>query len=256
MAFDLAQLRTRLPARRIDWHQEIDTTMREAARLASAGAPTGTVVGAERQTMGLGRLGHNWLSPEGVGLYFTVLLRVDLPPQRVPVVTLALGVAVADVLKLLTGQVCDLRWPNDVMLNERKVAGILTQLHEGAVLAGIGINVSQSGFPAELSEIATSLRIETGESYRREPLLAALLASIDSNLTILTTGGIVPVLTLFSAASTYTEGKRVEVELPTGAVRGTTAGLTADGFLRLRTDDGGETVITAGGVRPLRDDAA
>jgi BirA family biotin operon repressor/biotin-[acetyl-CoA-carboxylase] ligase len=255
MAFDIERVRLRLPARRIEWHAELDTTMREAARLASLGAASGTVVGAEMQRRGQGRQGHNWLSPAGAGLTFTVLLRVDLPPRHMPVVTLALGVAVADVLKMLTGQVCDLRWPNDVMMNERKVAGILTELHEGVVLAGIGLNVGQSEFPAELRALATSLFLETGERYAREPLLAALLTSIDSNVQILTTGGIVPVLSLFSAASSYTEGKRVEVELPTGLVRGTTAGLTGDGFLRLRTDAGSELVITAGGVRPLRENA-
>jgi len=101
--------------------------------------------------------------------------------------------------------------------------------------------------------VATVLRIETGDTFRREGLLAALATSIDSNARILATGGAVPVLTLFSAASTYTEGKRVEVDMPGGLVRGTTAGLTADGFLRLRKDDGSETVVTAGGVRPLHE---
>jgi len=253
MAFDLESARRRLAGRRVEWHDELDTTMREAARLASAGAPAGTLVGAEMQRMGQGRQGRHWHSPQGEGLYFTTILRLDLPPRRLPVVTLALGVAVVDVVKMLTGLACDLRWPNDVLVNERKLCGILTQLHEGAILAGIGLNVNQSEFPAELSESATSLRIETGEMHAREPLLAALGTSIDSNVRILATGGAVPILTLFSTNSTYTEGKRVEVELPTGAVRGTTAGLTADGFLRLKLDTGGEAVITAGGVRPIHD---
>lgn len=253
MAFDLDQVRSRMPGRRIEWHEEIDTTMREAARLADEGAPTGTIVGAEMQRMGQGRQGRNWHSPGTEGLYFTQILRIDLPPRRLPVVTLALGVAVADVLKMLTGLSPDLRWPNDVMLNERKLCGILTQLHDGAILAGVGLNVNQTEFPAALQEIATSLRMETGDTFRREGLLAALATSIDSNAKILATGGTVPVLSLFSAASTYTEGKRVEVDMPGGIVRGITTGLTADGFLRVRTDDGGETIVTAGGVRPLHE---
>jgi BirA family biotin operon repressor/biotin-[acetyl-CoA-carboxylase] ligase len=166
-------------------------------------------------------------------------------------VTLALGVAVADVIKMLTGLSPDLRWPNDVLLNERKVCGILTQLHDGVILAGVGLNVNQTEFPASLREIATSLRMETGGTFHREALLSALATSIDSNAKILATGGAVPVLTLFSAASTYTDGKRVEVDMPGGLVRGITAGLTSDGFLRLSTDDGGEMIVTAGGVRPL-----
>jgi BirA family transcriptional regulator, biotin operon repressor / biotin---[acetyl-CoA-carboxylase] ligase len=253
MAFDVEQARSRMPGRRIEWHSQIDTTMHEAARLASEGAPSGTIVGAEMQWTGQGRLGRNWHSALGEGLYFTQILRIDLPPQRLPVVTLALGVAIADVLKLLTGLTPDLRWPNDVMLNERKVCGILTQLHNGAILAGVGLNVNQPEFPAPLSGIATSLRIETGGTFRREALLAAMATSIDSNAKILATGGAVPVLTLFSAASTYAEGKRVEVDMPSGLVRGITSGLTADGFLRVRTDDGRETVVTAGGVRPLHE---
>lgn len=253
MAFDVEQVRSRMPGRRIEWHEEIDTTMREAARLASEGAPTGTVVGAELQLTGQGRQGRNWHSPHGEGLYFTQILRIDLPPQRLPVVTLALGVAVADVIKMLTGLALDLRWPNDVMLNERKVCGILTQLHNGAILAGVGLNVNQTEFPDSLSEIATSLWIETGDTFRREALLAAVVTSIESNAKILATGGAVPVLTLFSAASTYTDGKRVEVDMPSGVVYGTTAGLTSDGFLRLRLDEGGEVIVTAGGVRPLHE---
>ena len=253
MALDLVSVRLRLPGRQIDWHPVIDTTMSAAAKLASAGAPAGTIVGAESQTSGQGRQGKSWHSADGEGLYFTIILRVDLPPRRLPVVTLALGVAIADVLKMLTGLSFDLRWPNDVMVNERKVCGILTQLHEGAVLAGIGLNVNQTEFPAPLDQIATSLRIESGGTFRREALLAAIVSSIESNVKILTTGGAVSILTLFSTFSSYTEGKRVAVELPGGTVLGTTAGLTADGFLRLRRDDGSETLITAGGVRPVHD---
>jgi BirA family biotin operon repressor/biotin-[acetyl-CoA-carboxylase] ligase len=205
------------------------------------------------QRAGQGRQGRPWHSPAGEGLYFTEILRLELPPQRVPVVTLALGVAVADVLQLRTGLECDLRWPNDVLINGRKVCGILTQLHNGAILAGVGLNVNQTEFPAELGAIATSLRIESGETMEREPLLAGLVRSIDSNVTILATGGAAPILTLFATMSSYAEGKRVLVELPEGLARGTTGGLTADGFLRLRLEGGGERVITAGGVRPMED---
>lgn len=253
MALDVEQVRQRLAGRRIEWHAELDTTMREAQRLADEGAPAGTVVGAEMQRAGQARLGRPWHSPAGKGLYFTEILRLELPPQRVPAVTLALGVAVADVIQLRTGLDCDLRWPNDVLVNGRKVCGILTQLHNGAILAGVGLNVNQTEFPAELRGIATSLRIESGEEYEREALLAGLLRSIDSNVRILTTGGAAPILTLFATLSSYVEGKRVEVELPEGMARGTTGGLTADGFLRLRLEGGGERVITAGGVRPLED---
>jgi BirA family biotin operon repressor/biotin-[acetyl-CoA-carboxylase] ligase len=117
----------------------------------------------------------------------------------------------------------------------------------------VGLNVNQTEFPAALAGIATSLRLESGETYAREALLAGLVRSIDSNARILATGGAVPILTLFATMSSYVEGKRVEVDLPEGVARGTTGGLTADGFLRLRLAGGGERVITAGGVRPAQD---
>src|ERR1039458_1015326 len=236
MALDVEQVRTRLPGRRIEWHAEIDTTMHAAERLADAGAAAGTVVGAETQRMGQGRLGRKWHSPAGEGLYFTEILRLDLAPN-----------AVADVLQLRTGLACDLRWPNDVLVNGRKVCGILTELHNGAILAGVGLNVNQTEFPAALAGMATSLRLEGGETYGREALLAGLVRSIDSNARILATGGAVPILTLFATMSSYAEGKRVEVELAEGVARGTTGGLTADGFLRLRLEGGGERGVTARG---------
>ena len=253
MALDVEQVRSRLPGRHVEWRDETDTTMREAEVLADAGVQAGAVVGAELQRKGQGRQGREWHSPAGEGLYFTQILRLDLPPQRLPVVTLALGVAVADVLQLRTGLEFDLRWPNDVLVNERKVCGILTQLHSGAILAGIGLNVNQVSFPAPLQELATSLRLETGEIFSREALLVALVRAIDSKVRILGTGGVVSILTLFSTMSSYAEGKRVEVELPEGRLSGVTSGLTADGFLRLRLEDGGEKVITAGGVRPVEE---
>jgi BirA family biotin operon repressor/biotin-[acetyl-CoA-carboxylase] ligase len=251
MTFHLETARAMMPGRRVDWHPEIDTTMREAARLAQEGAPSGTIVGAEMQWMGQGRQGRSWHSPEGIGLYFTMILKPALPPHEAPVVTLALGVAVAEVLQLHAGLGVDLRWPNDVLAGERKLCGILTQIHEATVLAGIGLNVNHESFPEPLRPIATSLRLETGRQFPREPLLAALAPAIESHVHILRTAGAEAVFALFSAASSYAAGRRVTVDLPGGpALTGTTAGLTPGGFLRLRLDGGAETVITAGGVRP------
>jgi BirA family biotin operon repressor/biotin-[acetyl-CoA-carboxylase] ligase len=234
----------------IEWHDEIDSTMRRAAELSAEGAASGTVVAAKRQTAGQGRLGRTWHSPRG-GLYFTQILRLDLPPAELPVITMALGLAVADALQLFTGLTCDLRWPNDVLVGERKLVGILAQLHEGAVLAGIGLNVSQPGFPEELRSIATSLVLETGSEHDPRVLLQAIAGSVDSHANILATSGRHAILRLFADASSYVRGKRVSVELPSGPVFGTTAGLDDAGFLLLRTDSGATMTITAGGVRPI-----
>lgn len=231
--------------RLIEWHTELDSTMRRAAELADEGAPAGSVVVADRQTAGQGRRGHAWHSPEG-GLYFTMVLRPRVGMKDLPVVTLALGVAVADALALFAGVQTDLRWPNDVMLDGKKLVGILAQWHNGAVVAGIGINIAQSQFPDEISAIAASLPA----GLDRQVLLRAIASSVDTHVGILERNGVTAILRLFEAMSSYVLGKRVRVELPGGDVHGTTAGLTADGYLKLRCDDGQELVITAGGVRP------
>lgn len=234
--------------RTIEWHESIDSTMRRAAELAGEGCETGTIVGADRQTAGQGRLGRIWHSVPG-GLYFTMVLRPRMEMRALPVVTMALGVAVADAVQMFAGLTVDLRWPNDLMVRDRKLAGILAHWHEGAVLAGIGVNVSQADFPPELRDSATSLALETGSVQNRDVLLRATAASIETHIKVLETSGITPILRLFTNASSYVAGKRVRVEMTGGDVLGTTAGLTPDGFLILRRDDGTEITITAGGVR-------
>lgn len=252
MGIDLEFVRSRLPGRRIDWLDTAGTTMIEAARLADEGCPSGTVVGAEEQTEGQGRLGRSWHSPKDTGLYFTVVLRLPLAPSHLPVLTLALGLAASDTVRLLAGAPADLRWPNDLMIDDRKCAGILTQLHDGAVLAGIGINVNQTEFPAEVAGFATSLALSTGRPQRREPLLVYLLGAIDSFARVLTTSGVEPILQMFENSSSYVRDRRVVVEQASGNLEGVTAGLTPAGFLQLRLDNGTVTTIVAGGVRPAR----
>ncbi len=236
--------------RTIEWHESIGSTMQRAAELTNEGCATGTIVGADQQTAGQGRQGRVWHSVPG-GLYFTMVLRPKVEMRDLAVVTMALGLGVADAVQMFAGLSVDLRWPNDVMVGERKLAGILAHWHEGAVLAGIGLNVSQPDFPPELRDQATSLALETGAGQNRDVLLRAIAASIETHVKILETGGITPILRLFGNASTYVSGKRVRVEMPGGDVTGTTAGLTPDGFLILRRDDGMEITITAGGVRPV-----
>jgi BirA family biotin operon repressor/biotin-[acetyl-CoA-carboxylase] ligase len=255
MGFDLGAVRTQFPERRIEWHAVIGSTMIEASRLATSGAPSGTVVGAEEQTAGQGRHGRTWHSEPGSGLYFSVILRHQFTPATLPVITLALGLAVSDAILQATDLVCDLRWPNDVLFETGKCAGILTQLEGSAIIAGIGINVNHSQFPVELGGIATSLRMASGRVHSRERLLLELLPSIDRYCALLETDGREPILEMFARASSYVSGRRVCVDqadttlLGTTLV-GTTAGLNDSGFLILRGDDGGNHLIIAGGVRP------
>jgi BirA family biotin operon repressor/biotin-[acetyl-CoA-carboxylase] ligase len=227
--------------------ETIDSTMCEASRLAAAGAASGTTVVAEEQTAGQGRHGRTWHSEPGAGLYLSVILRFPFEPETVPVVTLALGLAVVEAIHEATGIVCDLRWPNDVLIRDRKCAGILTQLEGAAVIAGIGINVNHSAFPEELSAVATSLRIAGGREQSREELLTKLLPTIDSYCDLLARQGKEPILDMFTNASSYVRGRRVKVD---DTMEGITAGLNESGFLLLRDDAGRQHTILAGGVRP------
>jgi BirA family transcriptional regulator, biotin operon repressor / biotin---[acetyl-CoA-carboxylase] ligase len=213
------------------------STMRDATALAAGGKPHGTVVVAEEQTQGIGRHGHAWHSGPDGGLYMSMILRLAAPG---PTVTMALGLAVQQALNEFSP---DLRWPNDVMLNERKLAGIMVQAAEGALIAGIGINVNQASFPDELRDIATSLRIETGCEYDLDSLLDRVVAESLRYVQIDKRG----ILRRFEERSSYVRGKHVVVD---DRVEGITAGLDRNGFLLLRTATGIETVI-AGGIRPL-----
>jgi BirA family biotin operon repressor/biotin-[acetyl-CoA-carboxylase] ligase len=250
MGFDVAWLRSQVPDRRIEWHTTIDSTMTEAIRLAGQGTPSGTVVGAEEQTAGQGRHGRVWHSEPGLGLYVSIILRRQLMPASLPVVTLALGLATREAILKATDLVCDLRWPNDVLIESRKCAGILTMLEGSAIIAGIGINVNHSSFPTELNHIATSLRIATGRTQSRERLLVEVLTSVDAYCDLLESEGRGPVIETFARASSYVSGRRVSVDQDGSVLHGTTAGLDDSGFLILRGDDGGSSLIVAGGVRP------
>jgi BirA family biotin operon repressor/biotin-[acetyl-CoA-carboxylase] ligase len=227
---DIERLRRAFPARRIDYYPAIDSTMR-----AAVGLEPGSVVLADRQTAGQGRHGRRWHSEPASGIYCSIVLK------PAPALTLALGLATANAIKRATGIVCDLRWPNDVMLAGKKVAGILVR----NAIAGIGINVNHTSFPAELASDATSLRLHTGAPVSSTGILLHLLPAIDAFVELDTD----TILRLFASASSYAAGRRVTVAQPDGIIEGTTAGLDPAGFLIVRKDDGTDTLIVAGGVR-------
>lgn len=247
---DLAMVRSLLPAHDILWFDRVESTMPLAARLAAEGARHQTVVGADEQTAGQGRYGRHWHSEAASGLYFSILLKLGLPAETAPVITLALGLAVAEAIEERCGVACDLRWPNDVLIQGRKCAGILVQLHGDAVVAGIGVNVNQREFPAELSSLATSIRLATGREQERESLLVALLCAIGRLCDTLASEGKEPVLRMFAESSSFVRGRRVKVDQGGSSVEGVTEGLDGSGFLLLRRPDGRRETILAGGVRP------
>jgi BirA family biotin operon repressor/biotin-[acetyl-CoA-carboxylase] ligase len=241
ISLDIDRIRRACPGRAIDYHEAIDSTMR-----AAAGRPIGDVVIAEEQTAGQGRHGHAWHSAPRDGIYCSLVL-----PQS-PLLTLALGLATHSAIFEATGQVCDLRWPNDLMLGkgpgEKKVAGILVQAAGQNAIAGIGINVNQITFPVDLASLATSLRLHAGRPFFREEILLALLPAVEN----IAARDPDAVLASFTHLSSYAYGRRVQVDQPEGAIEGTTAGLDPAGFLIVRRDDGTDTLVVAGGVRAAR----
>jgi BirA family transcriptional regulator, biotin operon repressor / biotin---[acetyl-CoA-carboxylase] ligase len=235
------------------WLKTTESTMKDAAAMAARGEPHGAVVAADRQTAGVGRHGHTWYSESTGGLYLSIVLRLKLAPDLLPVLTMALGLAAQNAIEDIADVVCDLRWPNDVMLNERKLAGIMVQSGDapgGALIAGIGVNVNQTEFPSELQEIATSLRRETNREFPREALLDRIVSESLRYSDLLAARGKQAIFDKFKVHSTYAEGKPVIVAAPGGEISGITAGLDEYGYLLVRTAQGVETIVT-GGVRAV-----
>ena len=247
---------------RIQHCYQIDSTMTEAALLASAKAPHGTLVVAEEQNAGRGRFGRIWFSPRGTGLYFTLILRPKLAPAAAPILTLLAGVAAAEAIQSTANVETDIRWPNDVMIQGRKCAGILVEMTaqperiEHAQI-GMGVNVNQTAFPAELVTEATSLRREAGRSLSRLEVLASVLNRMEAWYERLLSEGAGAIVRRFSEVSSYARGKRVRVTDSSGTpgtdarvLTGETAGLSPEGMLLVRRDDGEIERILSGMVRP------
>ena len=251
MPLDMDFIREQRPQNQIVYIPSVGSTMTQAVRLVKENAPHNTVVIADEQTAGVGRFGRHWHSEAETGIYCSVLLRLPIPPSELPVVTLALGLATAEAIQRSTGIACDLRWPNDVLVGDCKIAGILAQLEDGCIIAGIGINVNQSALPPDLRTPATSLRLASGNRiFAREGIAVALLESLDDFSTMLLQQGLESILRAFSAASSYVMNRRIVYEDGGGVERGVTAGLDESGFLRVRDDRDVVHTIYTGGVRP------
>ena len=240
--------------RDIRWLAETDSTQRVARELARAGAPEGTVVIAEAQTAGRGRLGRTWHSPRGVNLYCSIVLRPPLSPAAVPQVALVAGVAAAAALAETPGLAPRLKWPNDVLIDGRKVAGILTEMEAEVervhhVILGIGVNLNapRAAFPPELRERATSLFLATGRRVDRAAVTGRLLAALEARYGRFLEGGFEAVRAEWESYSCLT-GTDVRVASAEGEMAGRVLGLDADGALMLARPDGTSTRIVAGEV--------
>lgn len=238
-------------ARRIYHFFKIDSTNTVAMNLGELGEAHGAVVLAEEQTAGRGRAGRKWLSEKSAGIHCTVLVRPKISPAQAALLTLVAGLAVRDAVMEELDVAPDIRWPNDLLVGGRKFSGILTEMHAEPdrmhyAVIGIGINVNQSKMPAELTGIATSLRIENGKIHSRLEILIRLLRYLDRYYNQFIAEGGAPILRRFAEVSSYFQGKRVQITTATEVFTGTTAGLEPSGVLRVSRDDGGgiETVLS------------
>lgn len=241
----------------VHWLEEVGSTNDVARRLAEAGAAEGTVVLAGRQRAGRGRLRRWWWSPLG-GLWMSVILRPTLPPERLSLLTLAAAAAVAEAVEGQAERPVALKWPNDVLIDNRKVAGILLEsvAHpDGAeyVVAGIGVNLDVEGepVPAELEGRLTWLAREAPRPVSRNDLAEAILERLEARYGQLHQEGAEPVLAAWRARAAWL-GEPVRVTLPTGEVVGIALDVAADGALVVEQADGRRRRVLAGDVQRLR----
>lgn len=228
-----------------------------AMESAAAGASEGSVFLAEQQTAGRGRGSNQWHSAESAGIYCSVIVRPTLPPSEVLVLSLAAGLAVRAAVQEIDTQVMpDLKWPNDLLIEGKKFCGILTEMNAEAtrvrhIVIGIGINVNQAEFPADLQQTATSLRAATGRRWSRVDLCAALLKSLDREYQNLISNPDAhnDILRRFEEHSSMVRGRPVRVE-ENGGFEGVTDGLDPRGFLRVHTH-AGLRIVYSGTVRPI-----
>jgi BirA family biotin operon repressor/biotin-[acetyl-CoA-carboxylase] ligase len=255
--FDLigldAELAGTIFAGKMHYSRSTGSTNSDALAAARSGAPHGSVYFADEQTAGRGRGGHSWLSTAGDGLYMSVVLRLDVPPENLLLLPLAVGLAAARAIHQVTGLDIDLRWPNDLLIGPFKTGGILVEANLNSnesnhAVAGIGINVHQREFPSDLATPATSLDLATGRRVSRQELLVALLHALEREASAVADPELAKQIPAQAeAASSWVRGHRVEVHGPQACI-GTTAGLDANGFLRVETADGLVTIQT-GGIR-------
>jgi BirA family biotin operon repressor/biotin-[acetyl-CoA-carboxylase] ligase len=253
MDFNIDELRSffarKTIGRRIEYHEEVESTNTEALHLARQDTPEGTVVIAEAQSAGRGRMDRSWESPPSMNLYLSVVLRPDMPAESASLIPLAVGVAVADVIsQYCPGQV-KLKWPNDVLVGGKKICGILAEMKTRTdrvafVIAGIGVNINMKKlhFPRELRETATSLQIETALEVDRLDFAVRLIESLERWYRIYLNGGQDHVRQRWLQYADII-GRRIEVVYQSDTQRGTVVGLDENGALLLESETGLKQVL-------------
>ena len=229
--------------------ESCNSTNDEAHRLAETGAPHGTLVIADSQTKGRGQRGRKWFSPPGTGLHLSLLLRPKSKSASIPPITLAVGVAVAEAMESF-GASPKLKWPNDVYLDDKKIAGILTETSTqgervGHVVVGVGVNLATESFPDDLADTATALQTSLGKVICREEFLTRLCETLECHLDSFETNGIAALIGPWESRAVF---KPMQID---DGRTGTPLGLGESGALRIRLDTGQVAEISSGEVTIL-----
>ena len=253
-----SRLKTKWAGRQLYYFDSTGSTNTDAKRLGEEGNPHGTVVVADIQTAGKGRRGRSWQTLSGTALSFTLLLRPDFVPDKASMITLVMALSVAEAVEEITGAEAGIKWPNDIVMNRKKICGMLTEMTMTPemdeiqyVVVGAGINVNNAD-PEEFEEVvrstATSLRIETGKRYNRAQLFNKVLLRFEENYEIF-----LETLDLSGLRERYQKhllnrGAQVRVLDPAGEYTGTAEGIDAHGELIVVRDDGVRIPVYAGEV--------
>lgn len=234
------------------FYEGVISTNREARSLALKGASEGTVVVAEEQTGGKGRMGRGWYSPRGTGVMCSLILRPDIEPGQAPPVTMLTAVAVASAVEKVTGLAPGIKWPNDLLLDGKKICGILTEMNAemeriNFLVVGTGINVNNDYFPEEIGDIATSLFLAGGKRVSRLDLLRQYLRDFEHYYTLWMASGFEPVLKEWKKRC-VTLDRPVRISTPKESWEGWAVDVDSTGALVLRTDNGELKSFVAGEV--------
>lgn len=238
---------------RVFYAEEVDSTNTWAKRLAEEGAPHGTLVTADVQTQGRGRRGREWKTPKGTNVSMTLLLRPELEPERASMLTIIMGLSVAEGLRTMTGLPVGIKWPNDAVLNGRKLCGILTEMsaqidYINYVVTGTGINVNLAEIPEGLEEIATSLLLETGHTFRRAEVIEAVARRFAENYeSFMKTRDLSGLQEAYNKIL-VNKDQAVRVLDQTAPYEGTALGINDRGELLVRRADGTVSEVYAGEV--------
>jgi BirA family transcriptional regulator, biotin operon repressor / biotin---[acetyl-CoA-carboxylase] ligase len=237
-------LKTNFIGKNIHYEDSVESTQKIAHRLAYEDVPEGTVVIAEEQISGRGRMDRKWHSPKYTGIWMSLILRPNIPLPKAPQLTLLTAVSVVQAIEDLTGLTPEIKWPNDILLNGKKITGILTELQAESdrihsIIIGMGINVNQklTDFPLDLQKIASSLLIEKGAEISRASLIKGIFTQFEKMYLLYLKEGFLPIKLLWESYA-ISIGKQIKARTLMGTIEGKALGITEEGVLCIKDQDG------------------